>query len=53
YKNTTLGPNYTIWGRITSGLEIVKYIAEGGVKNGGVDGAPLRTISINKANTDN
>jgi peptidyl-prolyl cis-trans isomerase B (cyclophilin B) len=53
YKNTTLGPNYTIWGRIISGLEIVKYIAEGGVKNGGVDGAPLRTVSINKATTDN
>ena len=31
YENTTLGPNYTIWGRVTSGLEIVKYIAEGGV----------------------
>jgi peptidyl-prolyl cis-trans isomerase B (cyclophilin B) len=53
YKNTTLGPNYTIWGRIISGLDIVKYIADGGVKNGGVDGAPLRTISINKAITDN
>lgn len=53
YKNTTLGPNYTIWGRIISGLDIVKYIAEGGVKNGGVDGAPLRTISIIDAATDN
>ena len=53
YKNTTLGPNYTIWGRIISGLEIVKYIAEGGVKNGGVDGTPLRTISISDAEADN
>ena len=53
YKNTTLGPNYTIWGRIISGLEIVKYIADGGVKNGGADGAPLRTISIDGATTDN
>ena len=53
YKNTTLGPNYTIWGRIISGLEIVKFIAEGGVKTGGVDGTPLRTISINEARTDN
>jgi peptidyl-prolyl cis-trans isomerase B (cyclophilin B) len=51
YKDTTLGPNYTIWGRIVSGLEIVKYIAEGGVKDGSTDGAPLRTISIDKAST--
>ena len=53
YKNTTLGPNYTIWGRIISGLDIVKFIAEGGVKSGGVDGTPLRTISINEARTNN
>lgn len=53
YKNTTLGPNYSIWGRIISGLDIVKFIAEGGVKNGGVDGTPLRTISINNASIDN
>ena len=53
YKNTTLGPNYTIWGRIISGLEIVKFIAEGGVKNGGVDGTPLRTISIEGSSTKN
>jgi peptidyl-prolyl cis-trans isomerase B (cyclophilin B) len=49
YEDTTLGPNYTIWGRIISGLEIVKYIAEGGVKDGSTDGTPLRTISIDKA----
>ena len=53
YRNTTLGPNYSIWGRIISGLDIVKFIAEGGVRNGGVDGAPLRTISINEARTNN
>ena len=53
YKNTTLGPNYTIWGRIISGLDIVKFIADGGVRNGGVDGTPLRTISINEARTNN
>lgn len=53
YKNTTLGPNYTIWGKIISGLDIVKFIAEGGVKSGGVDGTPLRTISIIEARTSN
>lgn len=49
YKDTTLGPNYTIWGRITSGLEIVRYIAEAGVKGGEADGAPVRTIAIERA----
>ena len=53
YKDTTLGPNYTLWGKIVSGLEIVKYIAQGGVKDGGVDGAPLRTIGIERAVTRN
>jgi peptidyl-prolyl cis-trans isomerase B (cyclophilin B) len=53
YQDTTLGPNYTLWGKIVSGLEIVKYIAEGGTKNGGVDGTPLRTIGIERAVTSN
>ncbi|MGA1033117.1 MAG: peptidylprolyl isomerase [Aquiluna sp.] len=52
-KDTTLGPNYTLWGKIVSGLEIVRYIAQGGVKNGGVDGIPLRTIAIERALTKN
>jgi peptidyl-prolyl cis-trans isomerase B (cyclophilin B) len=30
YQDTTLGPNYTIWGKITKGLDIVKYVAEKG-----------------------
>ena len=52
YKDTTLGPNYTIWGRIISGLEIVKYIAEGGEKDGDADGPPIRTIAIERAFTN-
>ena len=30
YENTTLGPNYTIWGKITKGLDIVRFIAKQG-----------------------
>ena len=48
YDDTTLGPNYTIWGKITSGLDIVKYIAQSGVRGGGTDGQPLRTITIDR-----
>lgn len=30
YKDTTLGPNYTIWGKITKGLDVVQYVADKG-----------------------
>ena len=30
YDNTTLGPNYTIWGKITKGLDIVQFVAKQG-----------------------
>lgn len=46
YRDTTLGPNYTIWGEITSGIEILEFVAKSGVKGGGNDGAPLRNLII-------
>lgn len=46
YANTTLGASYTIWGKITSGLNIVKAIAAAGVAGGGTDGAPAKKIAI-------
>ena len=46
YEDTTLGPNYTIWGEITSGLEILEYIAKLGVKGGRADGTPIRSLVI-------
>jgi peptidyl-prolyl cis-trans isomerase B (cyclophilin B) len=47
YQDTTL-PNaaYTIWGSITSGLDILKTIASAGVVDGGADGAPLTGVTI-------
>ena len=48
YDDTTLGPNYSIWGKVISGLDIVKFIAAGGVRGGGSDGQPLRTITIER-----
>ena len=48
YGDTTLGANYTIWGKMTSGLDIVKAIAAAGVKGGGADGTPAKTIAIEK-----
>lgn len=49
YKNTTLpteGGGYSIFGRVTSGMEIVDAIAQQGVRGGGPDGAPAQPISI-------
>ena len=48
YADTSLGPNYTIWGRITKGLDIVLAIAKAGVKGGGADGTPNQTIALAK-----
>jgi peptidyl-prolyl cis-trans isomerase B (cyclophilin B) len=48
YANTTLSPAYTIWGQITSGLNIIKAVAAAGVKGGGGDGTPAQTFAIEK-----
>jgi peptidyl-prolyl cis-trans isomerase B (cyclophilin B) len=53
FADTTLGPNYTIWGTITQGLDIVKYIAKLGVKGGGADGRPAQSIAILRATVTN
>lgn len=49
YADTSLASSYTIWGKITSGLNIVKAIAKAGVKGGGADGTPAKKIAIEKA----
>jgi peptidyl-prolyl cis-trans isomerase B (cyclophilin B) len=53
FADTTLGANYTIWGTITQGLDIVKAIAKAGVKGGGADGTPKQTIAIQRVTVSN
>jgi peptidyl-prolyl cis-trans isomerase B (cyclophilin B) len=53
FADTTLGANYTIWGTITQGLDIVKAIAKAGVKGGGADGPPKQTIAIIRVTVTN
>jgi peptidyl-prolyl cis-trans isomerase B (cyclophilin B) len=48
FADTSLGPDYTIWGKITKGLDIVQAIAKAGVKGGGADGTPNTTIALTK-----
>ena len=56
YADTQLGPNYTIWGKITKGLDLVKKVAAvGAYKMQGTqafyagDGYPIQTVEIVKA----
>jgi peptidyl-prolyl cis-trans isomerase B (cyclophilin B) len=49
YQDTTLPPDYTIWGRITSGLDIVKAIAAQGTADANGDGAPRQPVFITAA----
>ena len=49
YQDTTLPPNYTIWGKVTSGLDLVQQIAAAGVSGGGGDGAPAQPVVIEQA----
>ena len=47
YKDSpTLPPDYSIWGQVTSGLDIVKRVAAAGVVGGGTDGTPVQKIAI-------
>ena len=48
YEDTSLPPSYTIWGKVTQGLDIVQSIAKEGVVGGKSDGLPKRTIAIEK-----
>jgi len=46
YKDTTYSPSFTVWGQVTSGLDIVKRVAAAGVVGGGTDGKPKQTLAI-------
>lgn len=56
YQDTQLGPNYTIWGKITKGLDLVQKIGEvGAYKMSGTqamyapDGYPIQMVEIVRA----
>ena len=46
YTDTQLGPQYTPFGTITSGLDVLKAIAAKGTANGQTDGAPKDAVDI-------
>ena len=46
YRTTTLGPNYTILGTMSTGLNIVQGVAAEGTADGSADGAPKQPVQI-------
>lgn len=49
YADTTLAPNYSIWGTVTKGIDLLEKIAAIGTSDGGPDGAPKYPIEIRTA----
>ncbi|MFC8227908.1 peptidylprolyl isomerase [Streptomyces sp. NPDC057287] len=53
YKDTQLPPSYTPFGTMDdAGLKAVKKVAEAGVTGGAGDGAPKKTVTVEKATVD-
>jgi peptidyl-prolyl cis-trans isomerase B (cyclophilin B) len=46
YKDTTLPANYTPFGKITAGLDVVQKVAAAGTVDGGGDGKPKTEVKI-------
>lgn len=46
YRDNTISPNYTRWGNIVSGLEIIDFIAREGIQGSGSDGKPNQSLQI-------
>lgn len=49
YQDTTLPPAYSIWGNVTSGMDVIEKVAAAGVEGGGTDGPPALPITITNA----
>ena len=47
YKDSVLPPTYTVFGRIDqTGLSTLDKVADGGVADGGDDGKPAQSVTI-------
>jgi peptidyl-prolyl cis-trans isomerase B (cyclophilin B) len=52
YQDSTIPPNYPIWGRVVDGLDILQFVASKGVMGGAkTDGMPAQTLAINSVET--
>jgi peptidyl-prolyl cis-trans isomerase B (cyclophilin B) len=46
FKDGELPPNYTPFGMVTKGMEVIDQIAAAGVEGGGGDGAPAKPVTV-------
>ncbi|MDR3107738.1 MAG: peptidylprolyl isomerase [Bifidobacteriaceae bacterium] len=46
YAETTLPGGYSVFGHVTSGLELIEAVAAAGTVDGGTDGQPATTVTI-------
>ncbi|WP_239000928.1 peptidylprolyl isomerase [Jiangella asiatica] len=51
YGDSQLPPDYTVFGQITSGLDVITGLAADGTDNGLEDGAPLEPVTIDAVAT--
>ena len=51
YKDSPLPPNYSVWGTITQGLDVLDAVSAAGVSGGGTDGNPAQEVVIATATT--
>jgi peptidyl-prolyl cis-trans isomerase B (cyclophilin B) len=55
HQDTTLpveGGGYSIFGRVTGGMDIIDHVARAGVDGGGADGIPAQPISITEVEVE-
>uniref|UniRef100_UPI0005BADD8F peptidylprolyl isomerase n=1 Tax=Nocardia thailandica TaxID=257275 RepID=UPI0005BADD8F len=48
YRDSRLPPNYTPFGRVTAGLDVLTGVAAAGVAGGGGDGTPAADVVLNR-----
>ncbi|HEX6498246.1 MAG TPA: peptidylprolyl isomerase [Micromonosporaceae bacterium] len=52
YKDSQLKPNYTVFGSVVSGLDVVDKVAAAGTADGGTDGKPKTQVTIQTLRVD-
>jgi peptidyl-prolyl cis-trans isomerase B (cyclophilin B) len=52
YKDSTLPPNYSVFGQVTGGLDVVSKIGTAGPKDGSHDGTPKTPVTITTLTVD-
>lgn len=52
YDDTQLPPEYTVFGRITEGIDVLTEIADAGTEDGSTDGAPAEPVTIDSLVTE-